>query len=112
MLANIKSAYILKIIFEYISEIPTMKLIRYNKIFQKKLDFNIFKYIEKSGRYIIYEQGKKKGKEYNSYSDALLYEGEYLNELKNGKGKEYYPDGKLKFDGEYLNGKRNGEGRE
>jgi len=112
MLANINSAYILKMLFEHISEILSLKLIRYNKILQEKLDFNIFKYMEKSGRYIIYEQGKRRGKEYDSYSDALLYEGEYLNELKNGKGKEYYPDGKLKFIGEYLNGKRNGEGRE
>ena len=31
---------------------------------------------------------------------------------KNGKGKEYYDDGKLKFEGEYLNGKRNGKGKE
>ena len=27
----------------------------------------------------------------------------------NGKGKEYYYNGKLKFEGEYLNGKRNGK---
>ena len=79
MLANISSAYILKMIFEHISEILSLKLIRYNKILQEKLDFNIFKYMEKSGRYIIYEQGKRRGKEYDSYSDALLYEGEYLN---------------------------------
>ena len=28
----------------------------------------------------------------------------------NGKGKEYYYDGKLKFEGEYLNGERNEKG--
>ena len=33
------------------------------------------------------------------------FEGEYLNGKKNGKGKEYYFNGKLKFQGEYLNGK-------
>ena len=26
--------------------------------------------------------------------------------MKNGKGKEYYDDGKLKFEGEYFNGKK------
>ena len=35
----------------------------------------------------------------------LEYEGEYLNGIRNGKGKEYYFNGKLKFEGEYLNGK-------
>ena len=43
-----------------------------------------------------------KGKEYNKYSDELVFEGEYLNGKRNGKGKEYY-DGELKFEGEYLN---------
>ena len=34
---------------------------------------------------------------------------DYLNEKRNGKGKEYNNDGKLEFEGEYLNGKRNGK---
>ena len=38
------------------------------------------------------------------YKGKLIFEGEYLNGLKNGKGKEYDYDGKLKFEGEYLNG--------
>ena len=33
-------------------------------------------------------------------------------EIWNGKGKEYYSNGKLKFEGKYLNGKRNGKGKE
>ena len=55
----------------------------------------------------------------------IKFEGEYLNDKEwigtckyddkiifkldnniNGKGKEYFHDGKLKFEGEYLNGKR------
>ena len=40
-------------------------------------------------------------------NDNILFEGEYLNKKRNGKGKEYYEDGELKFEGEYLNGKRN-----
>ena len=34
----------------------------------------------------------------------LIFVGEYLNWLKNGKGKEYGIAGKIKFEGEYLNG--------
>ena len=37
------------------------------------------------------------------------YLKEYLNGMKNGKGKEY--EGKLIFEGEYLNGMRNGQGK-
>ena len=35
-------------------------------------------------------------------------------EIKNGKGKikEYYDNGRLLFEGEYLNGLRNGKGKE
>ena len=41
----------------------------------------------------------------------LVYEGEYLFNERNGKGKEYDYDGSLKFEGEYLNGQKwNGKG--
>ena len=41
----------------------------------------------------------------------MIFEGEYLNGKKNGKGIEYYDKGELKFEGEYLNGKKwNGKG--
>ena len=35
----------------------------------------------------------------------LIFEGEYLKDKRNGKGKEYYYDGNLKFEGQYLNDK-------
>ena len=35
-----------------------------------------------------------------------MFEGEYLNGKRNGKGKEYYYNGKILFKGEYLNEKR------
>jgi len=57
---------------------------------------------------IIIKDGK--GKEYDIY-DKLIFEGEYLNGERNGKGKEYY-NGEIAFEGEYLNGKRNGNGKE
>ena len=62
----------------------------------------------------------------------LKYEGEYLNGVRNGKGKEYEPSGfisekelkqeienfkepkeeELVYEGEYLNGEKNGKGKE
>ena len=40
--------------------------------------------------------------EYNYYNEKLIFEGEYLNGKRNGKGKEYYDNDKLIFEGEYL----------
>ena len=50
-------------------------------------------------------------KEYDDRIGKLIFEGEYLNGKRNGKGKEYYYDGKLIFEGEYINGKKNGKGK-
>ena len=57
------------------------------------------------------EFSKKNGilKEYDSYTDALLFRGEYLDGKKHGKGKEYYDSGNRKYIGEYLNDKKNGK---
>ena len=52
------------------------------------------------------KNGKGKIKEYYFYDSKLMFEGEYLNGERNGKGKEYNKYGELKFEGEYLNGKR------
>ena len=55
------------------------------------------------------KNGKGHIKEYfdDDEDDKLLFEGEYLNGERNGKGKEYYDNGNLKFEGEYLKGERN-----
>ena len=37
---------------------------------------------------------------------GLKYEGEYLNNKRNGRGKEYNSYNKLIFEGEYLNGQK------
>ena len=34
----------------------------------------------------------------------ILYEGDYLDGLRNGMGKEYDEDGELLFEGNYLKG--------
>ena len=60
----------------------------------------------------VLENGNGNIKEY-SLNGKLIFEGEYLNGERNGKGKEYnYLNGKLEFEGEYLNGERNGKGKE
>ena len=63
---------------------------------------------------VIYEiiNGNGKGAEYDEYNRKLIFEGEYLNGKRNGKGKEYDKDGELIFEGEYLNGFRNGKRKE
>ena len=55
-----------------------------------------------------YSNGKRngKGKEYYLLNDNLLYEGEFLNGERNGKGKEYNLDDKLEFEGKYLKRKK------
>ena len=57
---------------------------------------------------IIYEllKGTGKVKEYSLIKGNLIFEGEYLNGKRNGKGKEYDWDGNLLFEGGYLNGNR------
>ena len=51
------------------------------------------------GEYAFKE--KRKGKEFNN--GLLIFEGEYLNGERHGKGKEYYNKGKIRFEGEYIN---------
>ena len=48
----------------------------------------------------ILNKGKGYIKVYDLLYGELEFEGEYLNGKRNGKGKEYYGDGKLKFEGE------------
>ena len=55
---------------------------------------------------IIYEIKNGKGKNIKEYNSIhlLIFEGEYLNGEKNGKGKEYHGRGynNVEFDGEYI----------
>ena len=94
----------LKEIFSFLDGKKLFNLIIYNKHLQKILKINIEEYKRKSRKYKI---GKKDGigKVYILYTNILIFEGEYLNWKRNGKGKEYIY-GKLEFEGEYLNGKR------
>ena len=108
---DIKSSFIIKIIFSLLSEKQKLNMIMYNKELQMKVSININDYKKISGKYKI---GGKNGKvkEYIIDTNILIYKGEYLNGKRNGKGKEYNNNGELIFKGEYLNGERNGKGKE
>ena len=134
LLKYIKSKYIIHNLFSFMTEGKKLKIMKYNKFIQKKLQIYINDYEIFSGRYKM-EGNNGKVKEYSLDGDKLVFEGEYLNGKrnvlvkeysdsgflsfeceflngqKNGKGKEYYFDGSLFFEGEYLNGKRNGKGK-
>ena len=75
---SIKSLYILKDIFSFLSEKQKLKIIIYNKYLRKNLDINIENYKRIRG---IYREGERngKGKEYYISSNIMLFEGEYLN---------------------------------
>jgi antitoxin component YwqK of YwqJK toxin-antitoxin module len=106
----IKSEKNLKEIFSFLGRKKLFNLIIYNKHLQNIFKINIEEYKSLSGKYKI---GKKDGigKVYKLNTNILISEGEYLNGERNGKGKEYYNNDKLKFEGEYLNGKKwNGNG--
>ena len=106
---KIKSAFITKNIFSFPEENKKLKLVKYNKILQNRLDITITNFKVFSGKYIIYESNQKI-KEYD-FENNLLYEGEYLDGKRNGEGKEYKDD-ILVFEGEYHKGKRHGNGKE
>ena len=108
---EIKSKYVTKIIFSFLTSNKILNMMVHNKYFQNLLNIGIENYKNICNRYIIGEINGK-GKEYSSDKNILIFEGEYLKRKRNGKGTEYDNDGLLLFEGEYLNGKRNGKGKE
>ena len=87
-LRDIKSSFIIKIIFSFLHEKEILNMIMYNKEFQKMLLVDIKDYIKISDKYKI--GGKNgKGREYIINTNKLIFEGEYLKGRKNGIGKQY-----------------------
>ena len=103
MLANIKSIKLIKKIFLFLHLKAELKLIKNNKSLQNKFDINLSDYQIMSGKFVIFE-GNGKGKEFKRFEKNLIYDGEYLDGRRHGKGKEY-SNGRIIFEGEYLNGK-------
>ena len=111
MLDNCKSNYSLKNIFSLVNDKTKLNLIRHNKKIQKRLgidiqDYKLFNGIEVT----MGENGKVI--EYDNYNDIIIFEGEFKEGKRNGKGKEYNSDGKMIYEGEFLYGKRHGIGKE
>ena len=86
-------------------------MIIYNKTLQKLWKININDYKRVSGKFIKFENDGKIT-EYIVDTNIVIFKGEYLNKKRNGKGIEYFQNGKIKFEGEFLNGKKNGKGKE
>ena len=107
MLKKIKSIHISKIVFSYIEEKQKLKVVKFNKKIQEILTITLINYKLLSGKYIINEPNGL-AKEYNSFTDDLIFEGDYLNGKRHGKGKEYFQN-KLIYEGDYANGKKNGK---
>ena len=110
MLKNIHSRYNTRIIFNYLTIVKKLKIIKYNKNLQNILNIRMYNYMLISGKYIKYIS-KNKVKEYD-FNDKRIFLGQYLNGKRNGPGKEFDGPHELLFEGEYLNGKRNGKGKE
>ena len=88
MLENVKSQYLVKLLFTFLLHKRKLRIVRYNKQLQKKLDINLIFYKNMTNKYIIYE-GKGIGKEYD-LEGKLLFKGQYYNGERNGNGEEYY----------------------
>ena len=100
-----QSYYFFQKLFSHVIDKTKLKLSKYNKSLQSKLDLKFINYQLFTKKYIIYES-KTKGKEY-SWEGHLLYDGEYLKGERHGKGKEYFPyDNGIKFVGEFKKGKK------
>jgi len=111
MIKNVKSIYILKNIFSFLKIKTKFKFMKYNKSLQSILEIGLIDYRRFSKRYIIYEKNGK-GKEYDGFEDVLIYEGDFLNGERSGKGKILFKNGKINYIGQFLDGKRHGLGKE
>ena len=87
-LSAIKSKFNIKQIFSFLNEYRKFETIKYNKKYQNLFTLNIESYKKKSCRYKIGGINGP-GKEFSLDNDSLVFEGEYLNKKRNGKGKEY-----------------------
>jgi len=89
------------------------KLIFEAEIKDRKIIYS--KFYEKNNNILEYKNGTGYTRKYClliNNSEYLEFEGEFIDGVKNGKGKEYNIFNKLEFEGEYLNGERQGKGKE
>ena len=99
---NIKSIYIFKKVFSFLEEKTKLLLLNHNKKIQNILKIDIESFKKVSQRYrIIFESGT--GLEFLINTNYLIFEGEYKDGKKHGRGYEYYYNKDLSLDEEYLN---------
>ena len=58
-----------------------------------------------------YINDKKEGNGKYIWEDGEYYVGQFKNNLPNGKGISYYSNNKIKYEGDYINGKFDGNGK-
>ena len=97
MLTNIKSSFFIQKLFSYIEDINKLGIAKYNKAMQNMIKINLIDYRLFTGKNIIYDS-KNYGKEYD-IKGILLYEGEYLDGRRSGKGKEFNHIKLITFEG-------------
>ena len=97
---RIRNFYNFKEIFSFLEPSKKFDIIIYNRKLQEKFEVNINDYKRRNGKY---KKDEKNGKGciFILNTDILIFEGEFLNGKRNGEGKEYYKDGKLKFEGKW-----------
>ena len=108
---SVKSKVILKKIILFLNERQKLNLIKHNKEYLYSLNIDIEDFKNISGKIKIPGMNGY-CKVYDLKTNKLIFEGQYLNEKKNGKGREYNNNGNLIFEGEYLNGNKNGKGKD
>ena len=114
MAEKIKSLDFIKKMLNLLDEKKKLKIIKYNKKIQNKINITIFNYRAFSKRYIIYDSYGG-GREYDGFNNHLIYSGEFKNGERNGKGREYnviFKEPLLLYEGEVKSGKRNGTRKE
>ena len=76
-----KPTFFLKFLFSYVNERTKLNLVRYNKKEQKNLNISLINYKFYNGKYLVLEE-EEKVKEYDGFTDKLIFEGGYLNKKK------------------------------
>ena len=104
---------------DFMSKIPFSEIYTYLTDYSngsiKLIDDRIFKEYNHDYELIFegeYLNGERNGKGKEYFYGELIFEGEYMDGKRNGFGKEYYINNKIKFEGEYKNGKISGKGKE
>ena len=77
MLEKIKSIYFLRILINNLNHVKLLKLFKINNKIRNILNINLIDYKIISGKYI---KGNRNcyAKEYDSYNNALIFEGDFI----------------------------------